>query len=146
MQPSMEVGDIFASGHYLTATDERLKAINNRAKLIHRDIRSKLKLVDKKWNGYDNNIGPCETHLSTYGKVRELAIGSFSEWRDDIETLVRVCACRIAHFKTFCFKRLAILSLGEIAVLLRNRANQIGIGDKETRKHNVKMNSTITGL
>ena len=27
------------------------------------------------------------------------------------------------------------MSLREIAVLLRNRANQIGIGDKETRKH-----------
>ena len=80
-----------------------------------------------------------------------------------METLVKVCASRIAHFtwqeagyrneqdaceilKTFCFKKLAILSLHEIAVLLRNRANQVGIGDKETRKHNVKMNSTITGL
>jgi hypothetical protein len=32
------------------------------------------------------------------------------------------------------YKMLAILSLREVAVLLRNRVDQIGIGDKETRK------------
>jgi hypothetical protein len=39
-------------------------------------------------------------------------------------------------YEVYCFKKLAILSLREVAVLLRNRADQIGIGDKETRKHN----------
>ena len=39
-----------------------------------------------------------------------------------------------ATLTTFCFKRLAILSLREIAVLLRNRANQIGIGGKRDEK------------
>jgi hypothetical protein len=34
---------------------------------------------------------------------------------------------------TYCFKKLAILSLREVAVLLRNRVNQIGIGNKEIR-------------
>jgi hypothetical protein len=31
------------SGYYLNANDERLNAINNRAKWIHRDIKRKLK-------------------------------------------------------------------------------------------------------
>ena len=39
-------------------------------------------------------------------------------------------------YEVYCFKKLAILSLREVAVLLRNRADQIGIGDKETRKNN----------
>ena len=55
-------------------------------------------LVDRKWNNSDGSIGPCELHLSKYGKVRELAIGSFGEWSDDVQILVRVCASRIAHF------------------------------------------------
>jgi hypothetical protein len=38
--------------------------------------------------------------------------------------------------KKRCFKKFAILSLREVAVLLRNRVNQIGIGNKETRKNN----------
>jgi hypothetical protein len=38
------------------------------------------------------------------------------------------------------YKRLAILSLREVAVLLRNRVDQIGIGDKETRKNNKQHN------
>ena len=37
-----------------------------------------------------------------------------------------------AILTTYCFKRLVILSLREVAVLLRNRVDQIGIGDKET--------------
>jgi hypothetical protein len=41
---------------------------------------------------------------------------------------------------TYCFKKLAILSLREVAVLLRNRVNQIGIGNKETRKNNKQYN------
>jgi hypothetical protein len=45
-----------------------------------------------------------------------------------------------AILTTCCFKRLAILSLREVAVLLRNRVNQIGIGTKETRKN---INNTI---
>ena len=43
-------------------------------------------------------------------------------------------ACAI--LTTYCFKKFAILSLREVAVLLRNRVNQIGIGNKETRKNN----------
>jgi hypothetical protein len=35
------------------------------------------------------------------------------------------------------------LSLRELAVLLRNRVDQIGIGDKETRKNNKKLEPTI---
>ena len=52
----------------------------------------------------------------------------------------------ICHFfswailTTYCFKKLAILSLREVAVLLRNRADQIGTGDKETRKNNKQYN------
>ena len=82
-----------------------------------------------------------------------MEVGSFGEWSDNVETLVKVCASRIAHFTwqeagyrneqdacailtTHCFKGLAILSLREIAVLLHNTADQIGIIDKETRKHN----------
>jgi hypothetical protein len=42
-------------------------------------------------------------------------------------------ACAI--LTTYCFKKLAILSLREVVVLLRNRADQIGIGVKETRKN-----------
>ena len=38
------------------------------------------------------------------------------------------------------YKRLAILSLREVAVLLRNRVDQIGVGDKETRKNNKQHN------
>jgi hypothetical protein len=45
-----------------------------------------------------------------------------------------------AILTTYCFKRLAILSLREVAVLLRNRVDQIGIGDKETRKNNKQYN------
>jgi hypothetical protein len=56
---------------YLNANDERLNAINNRAKGIHRDIKRKLKEVDQKWNQSEGTIGPCEAHLSTYGKVKE---------------------------------------------------------------------------
>ena len=41
-----------------------------------------------------------------------------------------------AILTTYCFKKLAILSLREVVVLLRNRVNQIGIGNKETRKNN----------
>jgi hypothetical protein len=95
--------------------------------------------------------------LAKYGKVRELEVGSFGEWSDNVETLVKVCASRIAHFtwqeagyrneqdaceilKTFCFKKLAILSLHEIAVLLRNRANQIGSVTK--RRENIINNTT----
>jgi hypothetical protein len=37
-------------------------------------------------------------------------------------------------------QKLAILSLREVAVLLRNRVNQIGIGNKETRKNNKQYN------
>jgi hypothetical protein len=67
------------SGYYLKATDERLNAINTRAKRIHRDIVSQFKKVDAKWNQYEGTIEPCVTHLSTYGKARELEIGSFGE-------------------------------------------------------------------
>ena len=102
-------------------------------------------------------MGPCEAHLITYGKVKELAIGSFGElvgeWRDDVHIVIKACAARIAHctwqesgysdeedacaiLTTYCFKKLAILSLREVAVLLRNRVNQIGTGNKETRKNN----------
>ena len=97
-------------------------------------------------------MGPCETHLTTYGKVKELAIGAFGEWSDDVHIVIQACAARIAHctwqesgysdeedacaiLTTYCFKKFAILSLREVAVLLRNRGvDQIGIGDKETRK------------
>jgi hypothetical protein len=75
------------------------------------------------------------------------------QWRAHFDK----CLCRIAHFTrqeagysdeqdactiltTYCFKRLAILSLREVAVLLRNRVDQIGIGDKETRKNNKQYN------
>ena len=67
--------------------------------------------------------------------------------------MIQACAARIAHctwqesgysdeedacaiLTTYCFKKFAILSLREVAVLLRNRVNQIGIGNKETRKNN----------
>jgi hypothetical protein len=83
-----------------------------------------------------------------------LAIGSFGEWSNDVHTSIKACAGRIAHFTwqeagysdepcdeqdacailtTYCFKRLVILSLREVAVFLRKRVDQIGIGDKETR-------------
>jgi hypothetical protein len=82
-----------------------------------------------------------------------LAIGSFGEWSDDVHIVIKACAARIAHctwqesgysdeedacaiLTTYCFKKFAILSLREVAVLLRNRVNQIGIGNKETRKNN----------
>ena len=47
-------------------------------------------------------------------------------------------ACAI--LTSYCFKKLAILSLREVAVLLRNRVNQIGIGNKEIRKNNKQYN------
>ena len=89
-------------------------------------------------------MGPCEAHLTTYGKVKELAIGSFGEWSDDVHIVIKACAASIAHFTwqesgysdeedacailtTYCFKKLAILSLREVAVLLRNRVDQIGL-------------------
>jgi hypothetical protein len=50
------------------------------SKYIHRDIKRKLKEVDQKWNQSEDTIGPCETHLFTYGKVKELTIGSFGDW------------------------------------------------------------------
>ena len=141
------------SNLYLNANDERRNAINTRAKRIHRDIKRKLHEVDQKWNQSGDTMGPCETHLTTYGKVKELAIGAFGEWSDDVHIVIQACAARIAHctwqesgysdeedacaiLTTYCFKKLAILSLREVAVLLRNRVNQIGIGNKETRKNN----------
>ena len=42
-------------------------------------------------------MGPCEAHLTTYGKVKELAIGSFGEWSDDVHIVIKACAARIAH-------------------------------------------------
>ena len=71
--------------------------------------------------------------------------------------VIKACAASIAHFTwqesgysdeedacailtTYCFKKFAILSLREVAVLLRNRVDQIGIGDKETRKNNKQYN------
>ena len=109
-------------------------------------IKRKLHVVDQKWNQSADTMGPCEAHLTTYGKVKELAIGSFGEWSDDVHIVIKACAASIAHFTwqesgysdeedacailtTYCFKKLAILSLREIAVLLRNRVNQIGIGN-----------------
>jgi hypothetical protein len=141
------------SNLYLNANDERRNAINTRAKRIHRDIKRKLHEVDQKWNQSGDTMGPCETHLTTYGKVKELAIGAFGEWSDDVHIVIQACAARIAHctwqesgysdeedacaiLTTYCFKKFAILSLREVAVLLRNRVNQIGIGNKETRKNN----------
>jgi hypothetical protein len=63
-----------------------------------------------------------------YGKVKELAIGSFGEWSDDVHIVIKACAASIAHFTwqesgysdeedacallaTYFFKKLAILSL-----------------------------------
>ena len=75
-----------------------------------------------------------------------------------MHTSIKACAGRVAHFTwqeagysdeqdacailtTCCFKRLAILSLLEVAVLLGfYRVDQIGIGDKETRKNNKQHN------
>jgi hypothetical protein len=79
---------------------------------------------------------------------------------------LKACAASIAHFTrftwqesgysdeddacailtTYCFKKLAILSLREVAVLLRNRVNQIGIGNKEIRKNNKQYNMRATVL
>jgi hypothetical protein len=151
------------SGVYINANDERRNAINNRAKCIYRDIKRKLHVVDQKWNQSANTMGPCEAHLTTYGKVKELAIGSFGEWSDDVLIVIKACAASIAHFTwqesgysdeedacailtTYCFKKLAILSLREVAVLLRNRVNQIGIGNKEIRKNNKQYNIRATVL
>lgn len=55
------------SGYYLNANDERLNAINNRAKIIYRDIRSKLRTVDRIWNGCTTQ-GPCEVHWLSMAK------------------------------------------------------------------------------
>ena len=58
-------------------------------------------MVDQKWNQSADTMGPCEAHLITYGKVKELAIGSFGElvgeWRDDVHIVIKACAARIAH-------------------------------------------------
>ena len=92
-----------------------------------------------------------------------LAIGSFGAWSDDVHIVIKACAASIAHFTwqesgysdeedvcailtTYCFKKLAILSLREVAVLLRNRVNQIGIGNKEIRKNNKQYNMRATVL
>jgi hypothetical protein len=115
-----------------------------------------------------DHMGPCEAHLTTYGKVKKLAIGSFGEWSDGVHIVIKACAACIAHFTwqesgysneedaredacatacailtTYCFKKLAILSLREVAVFLRNTVSSVTLYNIYSKNSKMKETSSL---
>ena len=92
------------------------------------------------------NGGPVAAHMMTFGRIRGLVFGSYGEWSEDVDDLVRMCAKAIADkqwqisgmaspneayglFKNYIFKKLAILSLKSVADLLYARREALGSDD-----------------
>ena len=92
------------------------------------------------------NGGPVAAHMAKFGRIRGLVFGSYGEWSEDVDDLVRMCAKAIADkqwrisgmanpneayglFKNYIFKELAILSLKSVADLLYDRREALGSDD-----------------
>ena len=82
--------------------------------------------------------GAVTAHLRKFGRIRGLVFGSYGEWSEDVDTLVRMCTRQIAKnswmeagfrnqadaraiFTQHIFKKLAVLSLKSVADLLYDR-------------------------
>ena len=97
------------------------------------------------------NCNPC--NLRKFGRIRGLVFGSYGEWSEDVDTLVRMCTRQIAKnswmeagfrnqadaraiFTQHIFKKLAVLSLKSVADLIYDRREAIGSNDGgESRAH-----------
>ena len=106
-------------------------------------------------NNHQGIGGPVAMHLAKFGCVRGLVFGSYGEWSEDVEDLVRMCTREIAKlhwmeagfnsqmeanalYTNYTFKKLTILSLKSVADLMSNRMSDIGSDDGGKGKAHTK--------
>jgi hypothetical protein len=129
------------------SSDNRLSAVEKRASLIQADYNTKARKLDAKFNSTPAGIdGPVFRSLSSYGQIRTLVFGRFSETSVDVSRLVKMCATIKArslvsnfggspadmtqmrtHFSRIYKRKLALTSLASKARLLLDRKVYVGL-------------------
>ena len=82
---TMTAGDKYAQA----AKNKRNWAVKLRQGRVKRECQSQAKRLDMKYNDTSTNeVGPCETKLRNYGRVRGLIFGAYGELSKDTHKII----------------------------------------------------------